>query len=169
MGRCNIRHPQTGEWRCWSSNIDMWVSDWMPEEDYKQWLIDEAARIKQEDIEKYGIREARQTYKDCVYTLALNRFCESCTLKHQPCDECEYNITVDAYIEQGDDYLHLGLKPEPVFEGKYDFGEGEFEMYSYKGQTIYHNYLGKDEWIIADGEEQYNSKEEAIQAIDNRD
>jgi len=28
-------------------------------------------------------------------------------------------------------------------------------MYFYKEQTIYHNYLGNDEWIIEDREEQY--------------
>ena len=42
-------------------------------------------------------------------------------------------------------------------------------MYFYKEQTIYHNYLGNDEWIIEDREEQYNNKEKAIQAIDNYD
>jgi len=42
-------------------------------------------------------------------------------------------------------------------------------MYFYEEQTIYHNYLGNGEWIIEDREEQYNSKEKAIQAIDNYD
>ena len=168
MGRCNIKHPQTSEWRCWSTIVNNWVSEWMPEEDYKQWLVDEAARIEQEDIEKFGIKESNiQTYDECVYELALEEHCRNCRFKYDSCDNCEYNITVEDYIKQGNDYFNLGLKEKPVFEGKYNFGEGEFEEYSYRGQAIYHNYLGKDEWIITEGEKQYNSKEEAMKAIDD--
>lgn len=110
MGRCNIKHPKTGEWRCWSTIVDNWVSEWMSETDYKQWLIDEATRQAAAEIEAYGIKESRfQTYNDCLYKLAMQGHCEKCKDRFDKCDDCDYNITVEAYIEQGDDYFHLGL------------------------------------------------------------
>ena len=37
MPRYNVQHPETKEWRCFSSIVDDWVSDWMKEEDYEHW------------------------------------------------------------------------------------------------------------------------------------
>ena len=37
MPRYNVQHPKTGEWRCFSSVIDDWITDWMDEERYEQW------------------------------------------------------------------------------------------------------------------------------------
>ena len=110
MGRCNIKHPQTGEWRCWSTIVDNWVSEWMSEADYKQWLVDEATRQAAAEIEAYGIKESRfQTYNDCLYKLAMREHCENCKDRFDKCDDCDYNITVEAYVEQGDDYFNLGI------------------------------------------------------------
>lgn len=37
MPRYNVQHPKTGEWRCFSSVMDDWITDWMDEERYEQW------------------------------------------------------------------------------------------------------------------------------------
>lgn len=37
MPRYNVQHPETKEWRCFSSIVDDWVSDWMDEERYERW------------------------------------------------------------------------------------------------------------------------------------
>lgn len=37
MPRFNVQHPVTGEWRCFSSIVDDWVTDWMDEERYQAW------------------------------------------------------------------------------------------------------------------------------------
>jgi len=37
MPRYNVQNPQTFEWRCFSSVIDDWITDWMSEERYERW------------------------------------------------------------------------------------------------------------------------------------
>lgn len=112
MGRCNIQNPNDGKWRCWSTVVDNWVSDWMTEEDYKQWLVDEATRATKEDIEIFGIQKSRFiTYADCVYDLAFSNFCKKCKDRFEKCDECDYNIPVEEYIRRGNDYLNIGIIP----------------------------------------------------------
>ena len=37
MPRYNVQHPVTKEWRCFSSIVDDWVTDWMNEERYQKW------------------------------------------------------------------------------------------------------------------------------------
>ena len=37
MPRYNVQHPETKEWRCFSSIVDDWVTDWMPENVYERW------------------------------------------------------------------------------------------------------------------------------------
>ena len=37
MPRYNVKHPTTGEWRCFSSIVDAWVTDWMDKERYEAW------------------------------------------------------------------------------------------------------------------------------------
>lgn len=41
MPRFNVQHPQTKEWRCFSSIVDNWVTDWMPEDEYEAWRRNE--------------------------------------------------------------------------------------------------------------------------------
>lgn len=44
MPRFNVQHPETKEWRCFSSIIDDWVTDWMEEECYEHWRKSEYGR-----------------------------------------------------------------------------------------------------------------------------
>lgn len=40
MGAFTIKNPHTNKLRCWGTIVDTWISDWMEEKDYEQWLID---------------------------------------------------------------------------------------------------------------------------------
>lgn len=44
MPRINVQHPQTKEWRCFSSIVDDWITDWMPEDEYEKWRGEEYGR-----------------------------------------------------------------------------------------------------------------------------
>ena len=112
MSHVNIQHPETGMWRCWSTVIDDWISDWMSEADYKEYLIQEAADSMRENLEHFGIRTTKfRTYNDCIYDVAFKKMCDKCPNSgdFDKCDTCDKNITVEAYIEQGNDYLQLGI------------------------------------------------------------
>lgn len=37
MPRYNVQHPDTKEWRCFSTIVDDWVTDWMEEYRYEKW------------------------------------------------------------------------------------------------------------------------------------
>ena len=37
MPRYNVQHPETKEWRCFSTIVDDWIGDWMPEDEYERW------------------------------------------------------------------------------------------------------------------------------------
>ena len=37
MPRFNVQHPDTKEWRCFSTIVNDWVTDWMNEEHYEFW------------------------------------------------------------------------------------------------------------------------------------
>ena len=37
MSRFNVQNPETKEWRCFSTIVDDWVTDWMDEERYEFW------------------------------------------------------------------------------------------------------------------------------------
>lgn len=37
MPRYNVQHPETKEWRCFSTIVDDWVTDWMEEDRYEKW------------------------------------------------------------------------------------------------------------------------------------
>ena len=110
MPRYNIKHPETKMWRCYSSVVDDWISDWMTEGDYKQWLIDEEiGRIKL-DLERNGIRESNwYSVEEIEYIRQLNlQKCNDCKERGEcDCDYCEFNLTFEIYKEQGDDYLHI--------------------------------------------------------------
>lgn len=112
MGRLNIQNPKTGKWRCWSTIVDDYVSgDWKDAKEYKDWLIAEAANKVREELNIMGIRRAEyQTYAECEYILALNHYCESCD--HTNCDDCKYNLSFNAYKEQGNNYFNIDLGEE---------------------------------------------------------
>lgn len=44
MPRYNVQHPITKEWRCFSSIVDDWLTDWMDEERYQKWRETEYGR-----------------------------------------------------------------------------------------------------------------------------
>ena len=54
MPRYNVQHPVTKEWRCFSSIVDDWVTDWMDEDRYQKWRESEYGR------QAGAIREANQ-------------------------------------------------------------------------------------------------------------
>lgn len=37
MPRYNVQHPDTKQWRCFSSIVDDYVTDWMDIKDYEHW------------------------------------------------------------------------------------------------------------------------------------
>ena len=37
MSRFNVQHPVTKEWRCFSTIVDDWITDWMDEKTYQHW------------------------------------------------------------------------------------------------------------------------------------
>ena len=39
MPRFNVQHPVTKEWRCFSTIVDDYVTDWMDEERYQKWRL----------------------------------------------------------------------------------------------------------------------------------
>ena len=107
MPRRNIKHPaKENMWRCWSTIVDDWVSDWLSAEDYKNWLISEAAKREQEDLNVFGIRGSSYSAEECEYDLALKEYCENCGC-NGVCDDCKYNISYVEYKSAGDDYFHI--------------------------------------------------------------
>lgn len=37
MPRYNVQHPVSKQWRCFSTIVDAYVTDWMDEERYEMW------------------------------------------------------------------------------------------------------------------------------------
>ena len=37
MPRFNVQHPVTKQWRCFSTVVDYYITDWMGEERYQKW------------------------------------------------------------------------------------------------------------------------------------
>lgn len=112
MGYINIKHPKTELWRCWSTYSDKWITDWMSETDYKEYLIQRAVEEIIDDLNTHGIQTPKYlTYEECVYKEALNNHCSKCPhySDFDTCDSCDKNITVNTYIEQGNDYFNLGI------------------------------------------------------------
>ena len=99
MGRLNIKHPKTGLYRCWSTVVDDWVSEWLSEEDYKQWLIEEAINQLKYDLDQFGIKVSlNMSYDELQYKKLLHEFCNSCSIKD--CDNCIYNLNFKYYKER---------------------------------------------------------------------
>lgn len=61
MPRYNVQHPDTKQWRCFSTVVDDWITDWMEEEAYEKWrdheygincgTVHEANQMSLEDAE----------------------------------------------------------------------------------------------------------------------
>lgn len=63
MPRYNVQHPVTKEWRCFSTVIDDYVTDWMDEESYQKWRLEEygksAGEIKDANLMDYEEADQR--------------------------------------------------------------------------------------------------------------
>lgn len=105
MGFCNIQNPKNPDlWRCWSTFSDRWVTDWMPTEAYKQYLLERAvadATIRTlRELETIGIQSSYMTdAEECEYHLALSEKCENCPDRlTEKCDrDCEFNLSYEYY------------------------------------------------------------------------
>ena len=65
MPRFNVQHPVTKEWRCFSTIVDDYVTDWMDEERYQRW------RIEQYGKQAGEIRDANlMDYEDAEQIIA---------------------------------------------------------------------------------------------------
>lgn len=66
MPRFNVQHPVTKEWRCFSTVVDDYVTDWMDEERYQRWRLEQygkqAGEIRDANLMDY--EEAEQTIAD---------------------------------------------------------------------------------------------------------
>ena len=100
MSRLNIQHPITKQWRCFSTTVDNWVSDWMPEEQYKEFLIQQAVNDVKYELEHIGIRQPyNYTYNEAVFTAARMSWkdihCKRC---RGICDHCAvYQYDAESY------------------------------------------------------------------------
>lgn len=66
MGRGIIQHPETKKYAIWSSVVDDFITDWLSEDELKQWQIDEfVEQIKEQPIEVSRFK----TYEECLYTI----------------------------------------------------------------------------------------------------
>lgn len=62
MPRYNIQHPDTKQWRCFSTIVDDYVTDWMDQKDYELWreeqygaycgAVEDANRMTPEEAEE---------------------------------------------------------------------------------------------------------------------
>lgn len=57
MSTYTIRNPHTNKSRCWSTIVDTWISDWMEEKDYGQWLIDNGIKAMPVPVENSDITD----------------------------------------------------------------------------------------------------------------
>ena len=66
MPRFNVQHPVTKEWRCFSTIVDDYVTDWMDESRYQMWRRYEygkqAGEIRDANLMDY--EEAEQKIAD---------------------------------------------------------------------------------------------------------
>ena len=110
MGRCNMQHPKTKQWRCWSTYVDNWITDWMDEEDYKKWLIEDAARSMENSIKQNGITKPHfLTVDECTFTQAKREMCDKCNKYGDACDTCGKNMSLKEYKDTHSTFLNIEL------------------------------------------------------------
>ena len=118
MSRLNIQHPVTKEWRCFSTVVDNWVSDWMPEDKYKEFLIQRAIDDLKDALDRTGILPSYYyTYNDAVFDAAKmdwrDAHCKGCK---NSCDHCPvYKDDAESYMIDCDDDF-LGCKKDMIKE-----------------------------------------------------
>lgn len=118
MPHYNIQHPVTKQWRCFSSISGDWICDWMGEEDYKEWLIQQVVEDMKSEFERKGIQTTSWcTYEDAIFHSARTAWKEeNCTnCNNRACDDCKIHSDIaysqedylKAYEETGDDFLGI--------------------------------------------------------------
>lgn len=66
MGRGIIQHPETKKYAIWSSIVDDFITDWLSEDELKQWQINEyAEQIKEQEIKVTPFK----TFDECLHTI----------------------------------------------------------------------------------------------------
>ena len=65
MPRYNVQHPTTKKWRCFSSIVDDWITEWMDEEKYQKWRIEEYGKQAGElrKANKMSLEEAEESIR----------------------------------------------------------------------------------------------------------
>lgn len=65
MPRFNVQHPQTKEWRCFSTIVDDWITEWMDEDSYQAWRKSEYGRSAGDlqSSNQMSLEEAEETIK----------------------------------------------------------------------------------------------------------
>ena len=119
MGHLNVQHPKTKMWRCFSTIVDDWLCDWMSEDDYKEWLINDTIESMREEFARSGIKSSNfYTYNELVFTAACtkwkNRNCGECD--GDDCDECFVHTNDwESYAKNFADKDVLGIIPELTY------------------------------------------------------
>ena len=61
MPRYNVQHPKTKKWRCFSSVVDEYITEWMDEKQYQEWRLAEygrqAGEIRKANLMRYDEAE----------------------------------------------------------------------------------------------------------------
>lgn len=67
MPRFNVQHPVTKQWRCFSTVVDNYVTDWMDEERYQKWREYEYGRqagpIREANLMSYEEAEEKIAFR----------------------------------------------------------------------------------------------------------
>lgn len=125
MSRCNIYDPETNLWACWSTTVDDYVTEWLPENEYKAKVIADMclsgidiaysslkdidfktltsvkiegnkAIITVNNLDQIKLNESTYyTKSECDEKVRHNKICETCT--HAGCDYCDRE---DHYIQK---------------------------------------------------------------------
>lgn len=72
MPRYSIQHPETKLWSCFSTIVDDFVCDWMTEENYIDWLLNEE---RERIIHNFNLIKdsPSMTYDECVETIEFRK------------------------------------------------------------------------------------------------
>lgn len=118
MSHIDIQDPNTGLWACWSTCVDNYISDWMPETEYRAFVLKEALLgqlvyddtiddneynklvsctvqgntcvLTVNDLSKVQLHPSCfVTKEDCDKTLKFRSRCATCN--HANCDDCDDN------------------------------------------------------------------------------
>lgn len=106
MAHIDVKDPETGLWACWSTIVDDYISDWLPENEYKAFVLKEAlisSMQYKEDLDFNSIISVEVKDNTSVFTvkdLSLvtlhpsdwysKQECDEYLAKRQRCDACNH-------------------------------------------------------------------------------